>query len=428
VKNLKWWSLVSAVAVSIALAACGGKGNSSGDAASLRVVNATLTHPSIDLLVNAAVTVSATASDTASAYAGPASGGNTLQVNDAGGGTALSTIVPTLGGGNHYTLFAYESAGAVKTVVLNEDQAQPTAAGSAYLRIYNVAADAGKLDVYITDPSTPLANASSPISLTTGTIPFSTGYALQGAGTWRVRVTGYGNKGDLRLDMPLVLASQQVATVVLSPTLGGALLNGSVLIQQSTYAATRNTNARVRLAAAVSGSNTVVAASAGSTVIDAGSLAPAFGYYALVPASSALNISVNGASVGAPATPLAAGSDMTLLVYGPAAGPVATLITDDNRPPSDTTTVKLRLINGITGNAGALTLTANTSLVAAGVAPGTASGYVAVLGSTTAMNLSVTSSLAPGNYFTNASNTLNSGGVYSVMMGGDAAAPQMLIR
>ncbi|MEP7295669.1 MAG: DUF4397 domain-containing protein [Burkholderiales bacterium] len=426
-KNLKWWGLVSAAAVSIALAACGGNGNSSSDSASLRVVNATLNHPSIDLFVNAAASVSATASDTVSAYVAPASGGNTLQVNDAGGGTALATIVPTLTGGNHYTLFAYESAGAVKTVVLNEDQVLPTA-GSAYLRIYNVAADAGKLDVYITDPSTTLANASSPISLTTGTTPFSTGYALQGAGTWRVRVTGYGNKSDLRLDMPLVLASQQVATVVLSPTSGGVLLNGSTLIQQSTYAATRNTNVRVRLAAAVSGSNSVVAASAGSAVIDAGSLAPAFGYYALVPASSTLNISVNGASVGAPATALAAGSDMTLLVYGPAASPAASLITDDNRPPSDTTTVKLRLINGITGSAGALTLTANTSLVAAGVAPGTASGYVAVLGSANPMNLSVTSSLAPGNYFTNASNTLNSGSVYSVMMGGDASAPQMLIR
>ena len=374
--------------------------------------------------------LSATATDTVSAYVGTSSGSTTLQVNDNGVGTALTTTVPTLTGGAHYTLFAYESGGAVKTVVLNEDQALP-ATGSAYLRIYNVASDAGKLDVYITTPTADLSTAGSPISLTTGTTPYSTPYALQSSGTFRVRVTGYGNKADLRLDMPLTLASQQVATVVLSPASGGVLLNGSTLVQQSTYAATRNTNTRVRLAAAVSGNATVAASTttaAGTTTIDAGSVAPAFGYYTLVPAGSALNVSVNGASVGAPATALAAGADMTLFVYGAPGSSTASLLTDDNRPPTDNTTVKMRLINGVTGGTGALTLTANTSLVASSIAPGAASGYVSVLGSTNAMNLSVTSSTSAGTFYSNTSNILNSGSVYTVMMGGAVSAPQMLIR
>lgn len=426
-KKLKWWGLVGLAAVGVALSGCGGSNSSSSSSASVRLVNGTLTHTSLDLVVNASPAITATLSDTASAYVAPASGSTTLQVNDTATNIALTTILPTLTGGNHYTLFAYESAGAVKTVVLNEDTTTP-AASVAQLRIYNVAGDAGKLDVYITDPALDLANAGSPTSLTTGVVPFSTQYTTQSPGTFRVRVTGYGNKNDLRLDMPITIAAQQIGTVLLSPASGGTLLNGSLLIQQATYAATRNTNARVRLASAVAGAGTKVAASAGSTVIDAGSVAPAFGYYALVPASSALNISVNDGSIGAPATPLVAGSDMTLLVYGSAASPIATLLTDDSHLPSDLTTVKLRLINGVTGAAGALTLTANTALVASGTAPGAASGYVSVLGSANPMNLSFTSSNAPGTFYSNTGNTLNSGSVYTVMLGGDVAAPQLLIR
>ena len=213
-KKLKWWGLVGLAAAGIALSGCGGSKDSSSGSASVRLVNATLTHPSLDLVVNASPAITATLSDTASAYVAPASGSTTLQVNDTTTGIALTTVLPTLTGGNHYTLFAYESTGAVKTVVLNEDTTTP-AAGVAQLRIYNVAGDAGKLDVYITDPALPLANAGSPIPLITGVVPFSTQYATQSPGTYRVRVTGYGNKNDLRLDMPITIAAQQIGTVLL---------------------------------------------------------------------------------------------------------------------------------------------------------------------------------------------------------------------
>ena len=424
-KKLKWWCVVGLTAMGVALSGCGSSSNSGGDSASLRLVNATLTHPSLDLLVNTSASISGVLADTASAYVAPGSGSTTLQLNDSGVGTTLATTLPTLASGSHYTLFAYESAGSVKTVVLNEDTATP-ASGIAQLRVYNIAGDAGKLDVYITDPSVSLASAGSPISITTGTVPFSTIYTTYSPGTYRVRVTGYGNKSDLRLDMPIALTTQQIGTVVLSPASGGVLLNGSLVIQQSTYSATRNTNVRLRLAAAVTPGATV-SANAGGIAITAGSLAPAFGFYTLVPATGALNISVNSASVGAPATALVAGSDMTLLVYGNAGSAVASLLTDDNRPPSDVTTVKLRLINGETGGVGALTLTANNSLVATAIAAGTASSYVSVPGSTTAMNLTVNSSTSSTS-FTNANNILNPGGVYTVLLGGDVSAPQFLIR
>ena len=430
-KNFRRW-LIGAVALSVVLAGCGGDSGDSSGSVSLRLVNATLTHASLDLLVNASVAVSATAADAASAYVTPASGSTTLQVNDAGSSTVLTTTVPTLTAGYHYTLLAYESGGAVKTTVLNEDYSTPSS-GTAQIRVYNTAPDAGKLDVYITDASTALSSAVSPTtSFTTTTVPGTSSLLTYAAGTYRVRVTGAGNQSDLRLDIPsIALTSQQVAIVVLTPASGGLLLNGSTVIQQGSYAATRNTNARVRLAAAVSDS-AVVAASAtsggSSTTIDSGSVAPAFGYYTLVPASSTLNISVDGQSVSAPATALTAGSDATLLVYGSASAATAALIADDNRPPSDTTTTKLRLINGITGSSGTLTLTANTTPVGTGILPAAASSYVSVVGSTNAMNLSLYLSTVSGIYYAETGNTLSPGSVYTVLAGGPLGSPLLLIR
>ncbi len=53
----------------------------------------------------------------------------------------------------------------------------------------------------------------------------------------------------------------------------------------------------------------------------------------------------------------------------------ASLITDDNRLPALTTSLKLRMVNGLTGAATPLTLNAAFAVVASNVAPGAASPY-----------------------------------------------------
>jgi hypothetical protein len=332
-------------------------------------------------------------------------------------------------------LLSYESGGTVKMAVLNESVATPSS-GAATLRIYDAAVEAGKLDVYVlasgncSDLSAFTANTNfgvltAPAAVTITSSP----------GDYHVCVTGGGNKSDVRLDIPvLTLANQQVAYVVLTPASGGQLLDGATMVQQGAYAASRNTNTRVRLAAAVSGGASVsVSASSGASVvvIDSGSVAPAFGYYTLVPANSTLNINViPSGTVGAPATALKPGADMTLLVYGPAASATASLLTDDNRAP-DSGSVKLRLLNGITTSPGALTFTANNAPVATNVLPGTASGYVSVSmpASGNTFSLGLNSSATGGAYYST-STQLNGGTVYTVLAA-DATAPppaQLLIR
>lgn len=427
--NFRWWQAIGLAAVTLStltLTACGG--GSSNSNASVRVANATITHPSLDLFVNGIASTTAIAADTVSAYTSPSSGSVTLQINDAGAGTALATTVPSLTGSNHYTLLTYEVGGAVRTAVLNEDFPTPVN-GAAQFRIFDAATNAGRLDVYITDPAAPLNAGTSPTATFSNTTSNSASALLTySPGTYRVRVTGAGNQADLRADIPAVaITTGQVVTIALTPSAGGTLINGSTLIQQGAYTASRNTNARVRLAAAVSGGATVSAVASNGTVIDGGSASPTFGFYTLVPANSTFNISVNGASVAGPSAPLTAGSDSTLLVYGAPALPTTSLIIDDNSAPSDATTTRLRLINGVTGSTGTLTLTANTAPVGINVPSGSASTYVAVVGSTNPFNF-VLSSSSNGTFPPINTNILNPNTTYTVFAGGDVSAPVLLIR
>ena len=65
-KNFRWWPVVGLVAFGAILNGCGG-GSSAGDG-QLRLINATLTHPSLDLIANAVNVISATAQDGVSGY------------------------------------------------------------------------------------------------------------------------------------------------------------------------------------------------------------------------------------------------------------------------------------------------------------------------------------------------------------------------
>ena len=396
--NSRFRALAAVMAFAIAaLAGCGGKSDDD-ESASVRLVNATLTHASINLLANTETIITGTASDSVSAYVGVSDGSPALQVNDANTGAVLAVTAPTVTGGQKFALLAYESGGSVRTAAITEATTPPTS-GTAIVRVFNAATDAGSIDVYVTDPAVDITTLSSPTaSFTASTSVQASNFASFGPGTYRLRVTGAGNPSDLRLDIPsFTLASQQVATAILTPTTGGTLTNGSVLIEDGSYTATRNTNTRVRLLAAVT-NGASVSASGGGTAIATNVIAPTIGNYVSVPSGSALNITVNGASVAAPATALAAGSDMTLMVYGNVPTVTASLITDDNHLPTATNNYKLRLINGVTGAAVPLSMDVNFANVASNIQPGTASGYTVLVATPaipTQLSVSSPSSLTP---------------------------------
>jgi len=431
VRNFRFRALAAVMAFAAAvLTACGGGGGSDDGNASVRLVNATLTHAQLNLLANSTAIVTGTPTDTASAYVGVSDGSPALQINDTTTSAVLAVTAPTVTKGQKFALVAYESGGSVRTAVIAEDTTAP-ASGTAIVRVFNAATDAGAIDIYITDPATDITTLSSPtFSFGSSTSVQASNFASFGPGTYRIRVTGAGSPTDLRLDIAsVVLDNQQVATVILTPTTGGTLANGAMLVQDGTYTATRNTSARVRLVAAVS-SNASVSATAGAIAIGTGMVAPAIGTYVNVPSGSAINVAVNSASIGAPAGTLAAGSDTTLMVYGNAGSASATLIADDNHLPTAASSYKLRLVNGITGAAVPLSLDVNFANIASNVLPGTASSYT-VLAASTTTQLSVTSPSSLTPIFPvppSATFSIPGGAVFSLFMLGDAGAPVGVLR
>ena len=422
----KWLATVASCAT-VALTACGGGGGDSSDSTSVRVVNATLTHASIDLLANGSMAASGTAIDSVGGYASVAAGSPALQINDSTTGSALATLVPSVGKDSHFVVVAYESGGVVRTTVIAEDTAAPVA-GTASLRVFDAATDAGAIDIYVTDPAVDITTLTSPtFSFGASTTLQASGFLAMAPGTYRVRVTGSGNPLDLRLDMPAVtLTSQQVAALFFTPTVGGTLVNGAALAQQGAYTAGRNSSARVRLAAAVASAATV-SANAGGVAIAASVVAPSVGGYSLVPAGAAINVAINGNSVAAPAAGLAAGSDSTLLVYGSAAAPTVSLIADDNHLPTTSGNLKLRLLDGLTGAAAPLTLDAAFAVIASNVVPGTASPY-AVVASSTALRIDVFSPASLTPIYSDPALSVPGNAVYTLFMLGDAATPIPLLR
>ena len=430
-RNFRFRALAAVMAFAAAvLTACGGGGGSDDGNASVRLVNATLTHAQLNLLANSTAIVTGTPTDTASAYVGVSDGSPALQINDTTTSAVLAVTAPTVTKGQKFALVAYESGGSVRTAVISEDTTAPTS-GTAIVRVFNAATDAGAIDVYITDPATDITTLSSPtFSFASSTSVQASNFASFAPGTFRIRVTGAGNPTDLRLDIPSVaLADQQVATVILTPTTGGTLANGAILVQDGTYTATRNTSARVRLVAAVS-SSASVSATAGALAIGTGVIAPSIGTYVNVPSGSAISVTVNSAPIAAPAGTLAAGSDSTLMVYGNAGSATATLIADDNHLPSAATSYKLRLVNGVTGAAVPLSLVVNFAAIASNVLPGTASSYTVLpQNATTQLSVNTPNGLTPI-FPIPASTTfsISGGAVFTLFMLGDASAPVGALR
>ena len=429
-KKLAIWGGSAALLTSLLLAACGGGGGSSSDTAQVRIINATQSHATLSLLANSSSVITGTALDATSAYASVSAGSPTLQLNDATTSTVLATTAPTLAKDSHYTLLAYETGGVVRTAALGEDTAVP-ASGTAVMRVFNAASDAGAIDVYVTDPATDITTLSSPtFTFAASTDVQSRPFLSLAPGTFRIRVTGQGNTTDLRLDIPSVtLASQQLATLILTPTLGGTLVNGGVQLQQGTFTAARNTNARVRLLADVGGGGIVSATATNGTAtatIASNVASPAVGAYVLVPATSTLSLTVNGAPLTAPATKPTAGSDVTLVAYGSGAGTATTaLVIDDNHLPASTSTLKIRLFNGLTNSASPLALSADFAQVAVNVAPGSASGYSTIAASTS-VRLEVTSN--SGTIYVESGLNVPGNAVYTLFLLGDASAPVRVLR
>lgn len=415
--------MAAALAVVPLLQGCGGAEDDSGDGA-VRLVNASAIG-ALDLYASDTLLSSDVAADSAGSYVSLGAGTYTLKLKRNDSSTTSSSGERTVLEGTAHTLLAYTTSETLKAIFLTDNEEAPTS-GTAKLRVFNASVEAGALDVYVTAADSTLADSSATVS--TLAAERSSAYNEISTGSYRIRVTGSGDKADLRLDLAdVVLSNQQVTTLVLTTSSGGVLVHGLFIDQQGSVTARKNTSARLRLVAGAAANGTA-AATVNGTALSLGLKSPAVGSYTLVPAGELTgSVSLNGAALSLPAATLAAGSDSTLLVSSTRGSGVATLLADDNRPALSATQARLRLVHGVGDLTGAITLTADYSAVASDVAVNSAS-TAASLTAATAMRLEATTPTASAALYLGTDIALSAGKVYTLFMLGDANAPAGVLR
>jgi hypothetical protein len=383
------FALLAALASSLWLAACGGGGSSDGGQSSVRAINLTSDVASLDLYVGDPKVFSGLASDAVAAYAVVDANTYTVTAKNTVDGATLFAGSYSVAKDQHYTAVGWGRQSAMRVGMLpEENDSSAITAGYSQLRVYNATIDTGAVDVYVTSSTADLGESTASVAaVSSGAL---SGFRDLLAGTYRLRITGVGDPNDIRLDVPAItLGAQQYATLVITAGSGGVLVNGTLIVQQAGTTTMKNTKARLRVVASVDG-NGLVAASLGGATVAGGLRSPSLGSYTLVDSGEVTPVvTVNGAAVspvGSTPTTYAAGADYTLLAYGAVGAGKYTVITDDNRLPSLSTRVKIRLVNGVNGS-DPLTLLVDSGQVpsAVSVVSGTASPYNQIASSSAAL-------------------------------------------
>jgi hypothetical protein len=409
----------------VSLSGCGG----SSGTANIRLLNVSTGYSSLDVYASNNGDTSPTytaqlqgvAYETLSNYAAIGSGTYSVEFRNSGSSSALATDgSKNLTDGSHTAYVGYGSSGNFATVKIGEDQ---SSANSGYAKVTVInASEAGNVDVYLTDSTTDLVNAS----------PQATNIATGGSstitvtsGNYRLRVIGTGDTTDLRADVAQVtFNSTSVDSLLLTSTTGGMLVNVSLLPQQGSLSTYNNTQARIRGAVGIANGTTVNATVSGTSILTNATVGVIGGTYTLVNSGSLpITLNVDGAPVTVPDQTLAAGADYTFLVWSNASGTQTSLINDVNTlPTSLATKSRVRLLNGMSGLADPLTLLVNFQTGATGVTLGAASAQ-AQFTSGTDNEVDVIDTNTSATLLTKTSLTLDAGGVYTMFMAGGGNIP-----
>jgi len=419
------WLFVAVAALMCSACGGGGKSSTASTTSYIRLVNATQVD-NLSLSASTTTQNSNVAASQASGYASIAAATYSVIVSAANNALATSaTNSLSLAADVYYTVVAYARGGQIKLLAITDNKTAP-ATGFASLTIANADSDAGTLDVYVVAPGTALSGLSPTFSNVT-----PTGISLTNsitAGTYDIIATAYNKPTDVRLTMSSVqLTSTEIATLALTATSGGSLVDGALVVQQGGVQVQPANKARVRVVAAfpaVGSVNATVATTVGGTAL--GSItAPSVGTYSLVPANSTTyTINVDGVAVGSlPATTFASGGDYTVLVYGASSNaPQVSILPDNNQLP--TSGAKIRLVNAAVSSGG-LALSDNFVPLFSELGYGTASDYLGVTAGSSLLQLT-----SPVSTFTPYSTTINilTNGVYSLFVLGATDALEVLSK
>jgi Domain of unknown function (DUF4397) len=425
VRHLRTFLLVLLTLIS--LHGCGHKGSSGSSQNTVRLVNGTSN--TLDMVTGGTILASGVAYGTPSGDVTLLAGSYLIELEDTGTGIPSGQFNLTFSAAAPFTLLAYMASQNLQIAQFVDDEPAP-ASGDGKIRIADLSTDAGSVDVYVSTDNNPLHDVYAPGVVSPALLSAqhlvqisfgSSSYSEVPANTYHIWVTGAGDKTDLRLDMPsTAIADQQISTLALTSTTGGALLDGLLVNQQGAVVARQNTNARMRIAANTTTDLTSATAANLSLLGGVSPFNSDVGSYVLVPAGSTPIALSSGTGIGSCASPVTTvhGEDLTLLVTAA----TCTVLTDDNTRPLGSF-AKLRLVNGVNGG-GNISLEDNSVLIASDVASGgasvpTANGNQGLVSSASLSNLTVSPSTPA---FSAPNVTLLPESVYSLFMLGSSSA------
>jgi len=399
-------ALTLSLSATALLTACGGGGGGGDSNTQVRLLNATRSFAELDLSVDDKTINTKVAYASVGEYGSVKSDGPVVRVLNSGVGAPITATQPSLAGGSNYTFISYGFGGAVRMTTLQEVETAPEA-NKAKLLVLNLAPDAGAMDVYVTTATDSLDSATA---LSTNLAGGSgSGYIQINSGTFRVRVTGYNKRTDLRLDIPaMTLDSASVNTLILTASEGGVLVNGISLVQKGAVKNFPNTQSRVRTVAALANGGTVTSSINTQPMFSSGAVSPLISDYVTTASGvpTQFSIAVNGTtrSFTAPTLvdgkpTLVAGKDATLLVWGDPSDPKLTVLDDDNRLPTLSGDVKVRLVNALPTSGAGLNVAFGS--VASNIAAGSASTFSTTSSSGTGVQVDLT--VPAGTIYTNSS-------------------------
>jgi hypothetical protein len=397
------------------LQACSGSGlGGDGAKAELRLLNASIGYDSLDVYVSTddddedSLEIEAVQSGGISDYVKLNSDTYTIKIKRAGATSTLYTLSSVnLSDASHATLVASGRSGELTVQLLDEDLGEPDSDNSK-VSLVN-AAGTGGLDVYLTEESEDLEDAT-PMAFDSATTIDSDSY--------RLRVTGSSDTDDLRLDVPeLTLESEQVATVILTATPGGVLVNAYFLPQQGDLEKFQNTKARVRGAVGLAtGASATLEVGDAQLLTNAATGAIGNRYLQVDAGSVPVELSVSGSAISVANQDLEAGADYTFLILDNAGTIEAKLISDDNFLP-DGAKGKVRLLHGMSGLDQDITLTVDFFPIIEGLERGEASDYVEI-DSGLEYQYDVSNASTTEIIWTRESVELQNDGVYTLFMSG----------
>lgn len=411
-------------AAAIALQACSGSGDGSSGKGQIRLLNASIGYDSLDLYVSTddddedTREIEAVESGSVSEYVKVNSDTYTIKIKRNGIASTLLTLTDIdLTDDSHTTFVAYGRSGELLVELIDEDLGEPDPDLSK-LGLLN-ASGSGAVDIYVTDEDDSLDDASPVVETTT----FD-------SGTYRMRVTGSGDKDDLRLDVSgIELASEQVATLILTASPGGVLVNLYFLSQQGNLEKYLNTKSRIRGAVGVASGESATLRVDDVPLLSNAAVGVIGNVYAQVDSgSAAVALTVSGSAVEVDNLVLEAGADYTLLIWNNAGIMEAKLIDDDNFLPEGSGMAKLRLLNGLSAIEAPITLTVDFFPVIEAIELSLASGYVEIDGNLT-FQYDVSDATTTTNIWSRDEVVLQDGGVYTLFMsGGDPTVKGSLRR